>query len=391
MVNTGNKKLYDVIVAGVGSMGAAACYYLAERGHKVLGLEQFDIPHEHGSHTGQSRIIRKAYFEHPDYVPLLQRAYDNWSRLEQAAGVQLFHRTGLLYFGQKETDLMAGVRESSRRYHIPIHDLTGAEATDRFPQFEVPKSYDAIFEPDAGFVLPEKSIAVCYELALRRGAEIHTREGVISWEKKGDDMLVTTEKGQYTAKKLIIAAGGWAGRLIPALNDKLTVTRQTVAWVKPKNWDLFTQRQFPTWVIADPDYPGIFYGFPILSTVNHQGPAGLKIAHHTPGQKTDPDNLNPEIPEGDVGNILYALRKYLPEGYETILTLKTCLYTNSLDEHFIIDHLPGYDRSVAVAAGFSGHGFKFAPMVGEALADLAMEGKSELPIDFLSIARLLPR
>lgn len=390
MANTSNKQLYDVIVVGVGSMGAAACYYLAQRGYKVLGLEQFDIPHEYGSHTGQSRIIRKAYFEHPDYVPLLQRAYDNWNRLEQAAGVQLFHRTGLLYFGQASHPLMTGVRTSSQQYHIPVHDLSPPEVRDRFPQFEVPKSYEAIFEPDAGFVLPEKTIAVCYELALRLGAEIHTREGVISWKKEGEDIFVTTEKGKYTAKKLIIAAGGWAGRLIPALHDKLTVTRQTVAWVKPKNWNLFTPQHLPTWVIADPDYPGIFYGFPILPTSKHHGPAGLKIAHHTPGQQTDPDDLHPEIPEGDIGNILYALRKYLPEGYDTILTLKTCLYTNSLDEHFVIDHLPGYDRSVVIAAGFSGHGFKFAPMVGEALADLAMEGKSDLPIGFLSVQRLLP-
>lgn len=382
-----SKNHFDAIVIGVGSMGAATCYYLARRGYKILGLEQFDIPHEQGSHTGQSRIIRKAYFEHPDYVPLLQNAYDNWSGLEQDAGIQLFHRTGLAYFGPKKNGLLSGVRQSARLYHIPIQNLSREEASNRFPPFQIPDSFETIFEPDAGFVLPEKTISVCYELALRSGAEIRTREKVVNWKKEEDSISVTTPTDTYYAKKLIITAGGWAGQLLPALQNKLRVTRQTIAWIKPQKWDSFTPKTFPTWVIADPDFPGIFYGFPILSTAHHQGPAGLKIAHHTPGQPIDPDQKSSEIPEKDIATIQYALRKYLPEGDGPILSIKTCLYTNTPDENFIIDYLPGYDKSVVIACGFSGHGFKFAPMIGELLTDLAMEERTSQSISFLSINR----
>ena len=386
MTSTTNN-FYDVIVIGIGSMGAPTCYYLAQKGYKVLGLDQFDIPHEHGSHTGQSRIIRKAYYEHPDYVPLLQRAYDNWSQLEQATETQLFHRTGLAYFGAKEHILMKGARASARLYHVPINEVNKKEAARRFPQFQVPDTYDSIFEPNAGFVLPEKTISIFYEQALRLGADIRTKEGALTWKKEGSNIIVNTPKGEYTAKKLIISAGGWAKQLIPALKENLTVTRQTVAWVKPDKWDLFSQKNFPTWVIGDPDYPGIFYGFPILSPTDHAGPIGLKIAHHTPAHETDPNQLQVEVPPEDLETIHYALRKYLPAAAGSILTIKTCLYTNTPDEHFIIDHLPGYDQSVVIASGFSGHGFKFAPMIGETLADLAMEGKTDMPIDFLGVGR----
>ena len=174
---------FDVIVIGVGSMGSATCYYLAKRGYKVLGLEQFDISHEFGSHTGQSRIIRKAYFEHPDYVPLMERAYTNWSSFEKEVGEQLYYKTGLLYAGNSTNEIIKGVKLSSSLYGIEVEQLKAADALHRFPQFRFPKSFELLFEPDAGFLPPERSIRLYASEATKHGATIHAKETVIEWKK----------------------------------------------------------------------------------------------------------------------------------------------------------------------------------------------------------------
>jgi sarcosine oxidase len=378
---------FDVIVLGVGSMGAASCYFLAKQGLKVLGLEQFEIPHELGSHGGQSRIIRKAYFEHPDYVQLLERAYHNWHSLELETSQRVYYPTGLLYVGRPNHLLITGVQESARKYRIPVEQLSLEETAKRHPPFQVPLGMSTLFEPDAGFLTPDKAILLYSLQALRHGAHIHTRERTIEWHRYANGFQVNTDKGSYRCKKLAITAGAWASELLPELGTKLRVTKQILGWFQPKKPAVFELGTFPCWVIADEDRPGVFYGFPSLPQTSFGAPSGLKLAYHFPGQEVDPNSVDRNIHESDQRHLVDFLNTYIPDGHGCVSAMKTCLYTCTPDENFIIDYLPGYQGEVAVATGFSGHGFKFTSMVGEVISDLIVKGKTEQPIDFLSFAR----
>lgn len=380
--SSSTKSNYDVIVLGVGSMGSSACYHLAKKGHSVLGIEQFEIPHQQGSHSGQSRIIRKAYFEHPDYVPLLERAYKNWKSLEQESGIQLYHKTGLLYFGRSNHLLIKGVKEASKKYNIPLHNIKSKD----YSQFNIPSDYEALIEPDAGFVTPERSILTHTELALQNGAQINTNEKVIKWSKEGTSIKVKTNKGTYSCKKLVVSAGAWSNISLPQLKQNLKVTRQIIAWMIPEKWDDYTMPNFPCWTIADHTNKGIFYGFPILDTGKFGTPIGLKLAHHYHGEEYHPDDVDRKLDGTEEEKLISFMNNFLPNARKSTHVMKSCLYVNTSDENFIIDHLPEHDN-VIFAAGFSGHGFKFASVIGEILADLAIEGKSDLPIDFLSLNR----
>ena len=368
-------------------MGSAACYYLSKRGYTVLGIEQFDISHEFGSHAGQSRIIRKAYFEHPDYVPLLERAYQNWKTLEWETEKQVYYKTGLLYAGKPESEIITGVERSAGLYNIDLDELNDLAAADRFPQFKFPEDFEILFEPETGFITPERSIRLYAKQAKHYGATIHPQEKVTDWKKEGNSVIIITDKETYQCKKLVITAGAWAGKMIPGFANKIKVTRQFVAWVKTKNDDQFVLNKFPCWMISDDKKRGCYYGFPILDTERFGEPAGLKLAHHFPSQVTDPDQVNRQTTEEDVENIKYCLNKYLPGTFDGVLSTKVCLYANSPDENFIIDHLPGNEDNVSIACGFSGHGFKFASVIGEILADLAIDGKTNFPIEFLNAKR----
>jgi len=380
---------YDVIVIGVGSMGSAACYYLSKRGYKVLGLEQFGIAHEFGSHAGQSRIIRKAYFEHPDYVPLLEKAYENWRSFEKQVGEQLYFETGLLYAATSTNEMIKGVKRSAALYNIALEKLTVADAAKRFARFTFPENFEVLFEPGAGLIPPEKAIRLYTSQAEKAGAAIRTNEKVIDWKKEGAGIIVRTGKDLYQCKKLIITAGAWAGKMIPGVADKIKVTRQFVAWIKTKNDDQFKLNGFPCWMIGDSEKHGCYYGFPLLDTEKFGEPAGLKLAHHFPNEVTDPDNVDRSTRESDIQNLKYCLDKYLPGVFDAVLSTKICLYGNSPDENFIIDKLPGFEDNVSIACGFSGHGFKFASVVGEILADLAIEGKTDHPTEFLNAKRFV--
>jgi sarcosine oxidase len=378
---------YDVIVLGVGSMGSSACYHLAKRGFKVLGLEQFEIPHELGSHAGQSRIIRKAYGEGSDYVPLLERAYQNWQTLESETGTQVYYKTGLAYFGAPDDLFLSSVKGSSIKYNIPLNKLTVEECDQKYPQFKLPQNFQRLEEPDAGFITPERSILLFIQQAVINGAVIRTKEKVLNWKRESSgSVTVITDRGTYKAGKLVITAGPWAAKVIPSLAIKLTVTRQAVAWVKPKKWENFLLGEFPCWILQNNSL--FFYGFPILPVGTFAGPLGLKLALHYPGaDTTDPDSVNRNTKESDEKILVEFLNRFIPEGYDNTLVMKTCLYTNTPDQDFIIDYLSGFDKDVVFAAGFSGHGFKFVSVVGEILAELAMNGSSQLPIGFLKAKR----
>jgi sarcosine oxidase len=379
---------FDVIVAGLGSMGTATCYQLARRGLRVLGLEQFDMPHEQGSHGGQSRIIRQSYYEHPNYVPLLLRAYENWRELETRSGSRVYLPTGLLYLGPPGHHTLSGVRASATEHGLDLRQPDLDSARRHFPQFAIPDEFEVLFEPEAGLLTPERAILLFAGEALNMGAELHLREKMLRWSHDGSAISVKTDKGSYRARRLVIAGGAWTSSLVPRLAPLLTLTRQVLAWVEPKRRSPFELGNFPCWLFANPAGAGAFYGFPILPEDKTGGPAGLKLALHLPGEPCDPDQVRRPPDTADEEALTAFLRAFIPDGYQFTRLLKTCLYTNSPDEDFILDLLPETDGKVAVAAGFSGHGFKFASVIGEIMADLAEAGDTRLPIGFLRAARL---
>ena len=377
---------YDVIVIGVGSMGAAACYQLAKAGQNVLGIEQFDLAHSNGSHTGQSRLIRMAYGEDVRYVPLLKKAYTNWKLLEEETGSQVYFPTGIAYFGSKSNPFFDTMKSSARRHDIKLQELTSEESKLKFPHFEIPENYQHLLETEAGFLTPERCILLYTHEALKRGAHISSDTKVMEWTYESGKVKVTTDQGIFKADKLVITAGAWAGKLIPKLKNHLKVTRQVLAWVQPKKPETCSLDNFPCWYMEQDGFD--YYGFPMLNYPYFDSPAGMKIALHYPGMEImDADQVDRFVSPEENRKLIDFMNTYLPGVYERSLTMKTCLYTYSPDTNFIIDYLPDHDENVVIAAGFSGHGFKFASVVGEILSNLTTRTPADLPIDFLSVRR----
>ena len=251
----------------------------------------------------------------------------------------------------------------------------------------MPADYEWIYEPEAGFVETEKAIITYVQEAEKLGAIIHQHEQVIGWELTNEGVRVKTSKGTYSCKKIIVTAGPWSAKLMPSIKDKLKITRQTLMWIKPKADEAFMTPGFPCWFMVDKDQPGAYYGFPIADIKDTKSPIGFKFAYHYPGKETDPDQVDREITEEDKKPLLKFIDQYIPKAKGQVLGVKTCLYSNSQDEHFVIDTLPDSEGKVCFARGFSGHGFKFVSVIGEIMADLALHGKSDLPIEFLRANR----
>lgn len=372
---------FEVIVVGIGAMGAAACWELARRGVRVLGLEQFDIPHNLGSSHGLSRMIRMAYYEHPDYVPLLRRAYERWRQIEAGSGRKLLHITGGMYMGARGCELVDGSARSAAQHKLDHELLDRAELSRRLPQFRLPDDWVGLYEPTAGWLAPEQSICAFVEQALRHGAVIHAHEPVSAWCADARGVSVTTDRATYHAEKLIFCGGPWTASLVRDLGIGLTVTRQVLLWLRPRRMELFAPERFSgVWAVGHAD-GSLHYGFPMTDAA-----AGLKLAHHAPGPPADPDTVSREPQPGDDDDVRSFIRTHLPDADGETLATRICLYTNSPDGHFILDRHPHHDR-VTIACGFSGHGFKFASVIGEIMADLATAGRTALPAGFLSSAR----
>ncbi|MEY3053230.1 MAG: hypothetical protein RLY31_3015 [Bacteroidota bacterium] len=380
---------FDVIIVGLGTMGAATAWQLARKGFRVLGLEQYGVAHAAGSHTGQSRLVRKAYFEHPDYVPLLEMAYQGWSALEAETGTKLYHETGLLYMAPGGDPVTRNVFSAAGSYGIPVEMLTSVQCRRLFPAFVLPDHFEAVWEPQAGFVLAEQTVRTLHAAAVAQGAILHTEEQAVDWELSGDKVVVCTPAGRYAADRLVLTGGAWSGALTPFLENRLVVTRQALAWFQPLRPELFTLGNFPCWCLADDRFPGICYGFPALPETVSSFPTGCKVAHHAPGPVMLPNGERvPMLPE-EKQVLTDCILRFIPTMGTEWTHTSSCLYTYSPDEDFLVDLLPGTGGQVVVAAGFSGHGFKFAPAVGTILADLATEGRTEAPIGFLGLDRLV--
>jgi len=377
---------YDVIVIGIGSMGSAASYHLAKRGCRVLGLEQFNIGHDLGSSHGINRIIRLAYAENPAYVPLVRRAYELWRQLESVSGEQLLIVTGGIDAGPPDGAIVQGSLRSCREHQLRHEELDANELHRRFPGYRLPADMAAVFQPDAGFVLSERAV-ICYAAAAQAlGATIHAREPVKRWFVKGGAVIVETGNDSYIASKLVITAGPWAAKLVPELRtNRLAVPeRQVMIWTQPRKPELFQVGAFPVFNMEELDGTRVsrYYGFPAY------GIPGFKLGkYHHRNERVDPDRMDRECHPQDERVLRTAIRRYFPEANGPTMAMKTCLFTNSLDEDFVLDLHPEFSQ-VSIAAGFSGHGFKFSSVVGEIMADLALTGQSQhLNDDLFSITR----
>lgn len=372
---------FDVIIAGVGGMGSAAAGHLASRGMRVLGLERFGIPNEMGSSHGVSRIIRLAYFEDPGYVPLLRRSFELWRELERRAGRTLLHMTGCLDVGAPGTRVFDGALRSSLEHGLAHEVLTADQVMDRFPAYQLPEGCGAILEPEGGFLLPELCIEAHAAWARDGGADLRSQERLTGWEQLGERVRVTTDHDTYDAGHLVISVGSWAGKLAPVLSPLLQPERQVLAWLQTAAPADFRSEVFPVFVMEVPE--GIYYGFPLFA----DGPPGFKLGRfHHRHETVDPDEMDRRPSAADEEVLRAFARRYLPGGSGPSHLMKVCTFTNTPDEHFIIDRYPGASR-VVVAAGFSGHGFKFCSVVGEIVADLVIEGRTAHPIDLFRIGR----
>jgi sarcosine oxidase len=376
--------MYDVIVAGLGGMGSAAAYQLAGRGRRVLGLERYTPAHDRGSSHGQSRIIRQAYFEDPSYVPLLLRAYELWERLERETGDDLMTLTGGLMIGPPDSRTFTGSIATADEYGLPYEVYDAAELKHRYPVFEPTENTVALFEAKAGFVRPEAAVKAHLDRATAMGADLKFGEEILTWEPTASGVLVETASGTYEAGRLIVTAGAWAPKLLADLGLPLEVTRQILFWFDPVGGvEPFLSNRFPVF-IWEPEDGNSFYSIPA-----HDGPeGGVKVAFfRADGKPADPDTIDREVHDEEIDFIRSYLAKYVPALDGELLYARTCMYTNTPDEHFVISAHPEHPQ-VAIAAGFSGHGFKFCGVVGEILADLVTEGETNHPIDLFSPTRL---
>jgi len=356
---------FNTIVVGVGTMGSAACHYLARRGQRVLGLERFDIPHDMGSYHGQTRIIRLPYYEHPSYVMLLKRSYELWREIEARYGQKLLYTHGSLDIGPADSWVFKGALRSAMEYELEHEVFTGLELAKRFPGYQLPHDSMALYQPEGGFLVPEQCVLGYVFEALKHGAEIHGREAVLHWEAMphGEGVRVFTERAIYEADSLVITAGAWNDSMLGFLRGLAVPERQALGWFQPLRPEYFTPEIFPVFNLLAEE--GRYYGFPV------HGVPGFKIGkYHHLEERGHADELSHDITPLDEEILRECVARYFPMAAGPTMTLKSCMFTNAPDGHFLIDLHPAYPQ-VSYASACSGHGFKFGSVIGEILADLA--------------------
>ena len=374
-------KNYDTIVLGLGGMGSAAACHVAGRGKTVLGLERFQAAHANGSSHGDSRIIRLAYHEHPSYVPLARRAYELWRRLERDTNTSLLRETGGLMIGLPESSVVQGALLSARQYNLEHQILEAVEIRKRFPMLNPRREEMAVYEAVAGYLNPEAAIRAHLQQASRHGAELHFEEPVRGWSATPSHVEVQTSRHTYRAERLIIAPGAWAPELLTNLEIPLDIHRHVMCWFRPiSSASSFQPECFPIY-IWDVDGKNCFYGFPATATS-----AGVKAALHTGGHPCTVHNVDRQIHPDDIAEVRQYLQRFIPALNGDAVQAAACLYTMTPDQHFVVGFHPRHPN-VSIAAGFSGHGFKFTSVMGEILADISIDGQTSHGIDFFSPSR----
>lgn len=373
---------YEVIVVGLGAMGSATAYHLAARGARVLGLDQFEPPHDLGSSHGDSRIIRLAYFEHPLYVPMLRRAFELWQRLERdAATPGLLNMTGNLMLGPPGSALISGAERAATLHHLAVEEIPAHRLEERFPQFALPAGFTALFDPVAGFLEPERCVRSHLSLASARGAVLQFNERVLDWVPAGDGVRVHTTRGTYEADKLVLAAGPWALELLGAHGPPLTLERQVMVWFEPHGVrERWLPGRFPVFMCEFGDGQ-VIYGFPV-------GPRGWKVAVHHEGEPVpDVRAMRRTIEPRDIARVRDAASRLFPWVTNApVRGASPCIYTDTPDLRFVIDFLPGTPQ-VLVSSPCSGHGFKFASVIGEMQAQLVLDGRCAFDLSPFRLGR----
>lgn len=367
--------MFDVIVVGLGAMGSAAAFHLAASGLKVLGLDRFRPPHELGSSHGQTRIIREAYFEHPIYVPIVQRAYELWAELAAQTSHRLFVQTGGLMLGIPEGVVVRGAQHSAELHGLAHEYLSARAIRARFSALRPAMSMAGIWEPRAGILFPEKCIAAHLEAATRAGASLLFDQEVTCWEPAGDSARVRTATGEYRARQVVLSAGSWIQKLAPDLDLPVAVERQTLFWFEPRDPLVWQPERCPVhlWEHSPNRF---FYGFPDLGQ-------GVKLAQHHQGAVVDPDSVSREAKSHEAAGLRRVTRPFVaPLGRCVHKTV--CLYTNMPDGHFLIDRHPAYPQ-VFIVSPCSGHGFKFSAAIGEIVSDLVRFGESRFDLSLFKL------
>lgn len=372
--------IYDVVVVGLGGMGSAIAANAARRGLLVLGLEQFTPVHDLGASTGRSRIIRKAYFEDPAYVPLLIRAYELWRELEAHTGIEVMQLPGVLMVGQPDSPLLTGARISATLHDLRLEDLSAKEVHERFPMTRLIQGEVAVFEPEAGFIRPEAAIEAHLRVAKGHGATLKFGSRVSDWVVLGDDLInVVVETGAcFKTRKLVLSIGPWFVDYAAAIGVQLRVQRNVQAWFRADDAS-FSLQSLPAFFVDRPYFPQRMYGFPNIG-------GGVKVAFHGHGETTAPSSLRRDVEPDEIDELRLALLDWLPGVHGELLAAKVCMYSLTPDEHFVIAPHPEA-ANVIVAGGFSGHGYKFCTVVGEIVSDLVERGTSRHDIEFLSPLR----
>jgi sarcosine oxidase len=373
-------RAYDTVVVGLGVTGSAAAWQLARRGLQVLGLEQYSPLHTLGSSHGRTRIIREAYFEHPLYVPLVQRAWTLWEELERETGAGLLRQTGGLTIGGAEGTVFTGALRSAREHALAHEVLTAEEVRRRFPALAPTGDMAAVFEERAGVLMTEPCLEALQGAARARGADLRHDTPVLSWEVDGTGAVVATAAERFSAGRLVLCAGPWLPRLLADLALPLRVERQLSHWFEPASTpEAFAASRCPVtiWEHA----PGrVFY------TIPDPGGQGFKAGIHHEGEKVGPETVRREPTAEDEGRVRGLLERFIPAANGRLLDARVCLYTNTPDEHFLVDRHPRAP-GVLLGSACSGHGFKFAPAIGEALADLVVGGRARFDLSPFRVGR----
>jgi sarcosine oxidase len=365
---------YDVIVVGLGAMGSATAYELAKRGQRVLGIDMYTPGHDQGSSHGHHRLIRKSSFRSDGYVPLAERAFELWRALEGQTGSEL-----LKILGEVRLAMLNQFTEPDPTLAGMVEVLDERRLGERFPGFRLHEGMVATYEAEAGFLRPEACIAAHLELAEQHGATLHHSEEVTAWKIEGDGVRVETNKGSYSAGQLAITTGPWASELLVDLNLPMTVVRIVNGYFEPSRPDLWkAENGAPDFLLGVPE--GSYYGMPSIDG------SGLKIGRHENGEITTARTIRRTIDESEIDMLRNVLDLYMPGASGALLQSVTCMYTNSVDDDFIVDRHPEHQQ-VVFGCGFSGRGFKFSGVVGEILAELLTEGATRHDIEFLSARR----
>jgi sarcosine oxidase len=372
---------FDAIVVGAGAMGTAVSYNLSLHGMKVLTLERFGLNHGFGSSHGKTRIIRLAYFEDERYVPMLKRAFEAWRELEEKSGRRLLRQTGGLMIGRPEGVLVAGVLRSARKHGLPHRVLSARDAMGEFEALVMDEGVEAVHEANAGVLFPEECISAAATLGAEEGAELHDFERVARWKRAGGGYEVESDKGIYHADRLVMCAGPWTSQLIGPLIP-LSCERQVPLWFPSLGEGCFQAGRLPVFVMEESP-TAYFYGIPDFGD-------GVKVAVHHRGKTVAPDRVDREVTEEDIAPVSSFIERRLPGLHRVPCDASTCVYTNTPDMNFVIGPHPAEEKVMIVSA-CSGHGFKFASVLGEAVADLVTRGRTEYDLSFLGVDRFTSR